>query len=141
MINQTTKELLKKQLELHREFTTPARVEALKLWWNAYHSDIHRNMARRWELAGRIEQFSHNGQVAINTGGRDCDMAQWDGDIRIITAHWWELEKLTRSLEDSAEGPFWAYPIPWEDQAECAYHSRDLALEAFEDGHPHVVYQ
>ncbi len=105
-----------------------------------FSDSIHQRLTKRWDLLERIEAFSHNGRVAVNTGGRDCDMCVSDGDIRVIDATYTAFKALYDALEDSAEGPFWAYPIPWEEQANIRQTSRDLALEAFESGHPHVVY-
>ena len=140
MTDRYIKPLLKMMAAIERGDATRAQRDQCKLLTANYCATIHAKLSNRWDLMGRISKYSHAGQVAINTGGRDCDMAQWDGDIRIIPANYWAFQELICALEDSAEGPYWAYPVPWDDQAEIQYHSRDLALEAFEDGHPHIVY-
>jgi len=140
MTDRYIKPLLKMMAAIERGDATLAQRDQCRLLEANYCATIHAKLSSRWDLMDRISRCSHAGQVAINTGGRDCDMAQWDGDIRIIPANYWAFLDLLYALEESAEGPFWAYPIPWEDQSEIQYQSRDLALEAFEDGHQHVVY-
>jgi len=113
---------------------------ALYLPRYGFADSIHQRLTKRWDLLERINKFARNGKVAINTGGRDCDMCVLDGDVRVIDATYPAFKALYDALEDSAEGPFWAYPVPWDEHFAIRPTSRDLALEAFEDGHPHVVY-
>jgi len=84
--------------------------------------------------------------VAAVWCGRDCDGVQYRNSIHWIEnpGNFAEFRKLIDHHIDHtfewADGPA-AYSIV--DEAEAAkleYHSRDLVTEAYEDGHPHVIY-
>ena len=95
-------------------------------------------LAERSELKQRIERVVEGGMVAIHKTGMDCDCSTWDyvehERFRGVFAH----EREWQEYMDGAEGPQsmgFHSPSHYPEQSE----SRDLALEAFEDGHPHYV--
>ena len=75
--------------------------------------------------------------VAVWTWSRDCDMCEGT-DRSLIPATSGALDEFLDSLYANAEGPVsWSLHAPSEHFQSTF---RDRALEAFEDGHPHVIY-
>ena len=94
-------------------------------------------LAEKAKLIAAIAEHAEHGLVGLSVTQMDCDCSQWSTWFS-IPATWVALERELRSIHDNAEGP-----VSWglsEPPAQPEYHSRDLALEAFENGHPHVVY-
>lgn len=81
-----------------------------------------------------------DGTMTVVESGRDCDGSVYDGKIhRNVPATMTGLRELFESVNEWADGPFKLAPWPADEELPC-YTSRDLTLEAFEDGHPHVIY-
>ena len=76
--------------------------------------------------------------VAVVYGGMDCDCSRWDDRVAILPAVPTVVSRWVDRYHDGAEGPQWTR-ISRPSRAPKKSTSRDLALEAFEDGHPHVV--
>lgn len=85
----------------------------------------------------RLEELAQDGLVGFATDSMDCDCVRMSA-CRAIPASWYGLQARIEALYEGAEGPtsWWLCEPP----ARPEYSSRDLALEAFENGHPHVVY-
>jgi len=99
---------------------------------------ISRNVGRFNErkLVERIAG-ENEGMIGLKLYSRDCDMCEgrWG---EVIPAS--ELSARIDRLYETAEGPV-SYLICAPHEAESyESSSRDLALEAFEDGHAHVVF-
>jgi hypothetical protein len=97
--------------------------------------------------------------VAVVWSGRDCDCVSYSGDVSLVKLDETGLAPdscdangdpftslraaVDRHIEQTyywADGPC-SYYITTEAAAkQISYASRDLALEAFEDGHAHVIY-
>jgi hypothetical protein len=77
--------------------------------------------------------------VALVRSGMDCDGVQYGNDVTYVPASWREVE--TRIDDDCrhADGPIYHQIMKPSEAAGLRKHSRDLALEAFEDGHPHRI--
>ena len=92
----------------------------------------------RVNLRAVIDECLEDGQICRVTSGMDCDCSQYTHSTLIDNP---TPMALLASEEDSyywADGPMGiGYCKPSERPQS---RSRDLALEAFEDGHPHVVY-
>lgn len=96
-------------------------------------------LAERASLKARLSKFQQGGRVLLIEKGRDCDGVQYDGHTSIIPATVTHYEAELRDREASADGPFWLrldYP---SKRHAYKYTSRDLALEAYENGHAHVL--
>jgi hypothetical protein len=83
-----------------------------------------------------IAKYEQNGVVRLCDRFMDCDHAV-STSSRVIKANYYSYIRYLDLIYDGVEGPgtTWLdYPgnIPERN-------SRDLALEAFEDGHPHTV--
>ena len=92
------------------------------------------------ELAQRIASHTESGQVAVIESGRDCDGVRYWGDVTLVPAtlihfnhHWAQRAKW-------ADGPFHLEIARPSEAAHTQSGSRDLTLEAFEDGHPHCLF-
>ena len=92
----------------------------------------------RQSLISRIAELQVDGQVAVWESGRDCDSVRYRGFKCLIPATVQEFDALYEHESNWADGPFSLWVESPEREHE--YHSRDLGMEAFEDGHPHVIY-
>jgi hypothetical protein len=94
----------------------------------------------RARLASMISEYQEGGRVAIVYGFIDCDMSRADGLVHIMAASPIAVSKWLDDFHAGAEGPQWWNLERPSAASEITEDHRDLALEAFEDGHPHVVY-
>ena len=94
-------------------------------------------LAAKQERIDRIRACAVDGKVSVSVDQMDCDCSRWTSS-RLVSATWVAVEYHYNELMYNAEGPIYGV---WIDTPEngAAYHSRDLAMEAFEDGHPHSV--
>ena len=96
----------------------------------------------RAQWRAHIDANTEGGMVALCRSGMDCDCSKY-WDVRIVPAPvsvvaWLrELDNHCQWL-DGPESTWFDKPSNHPEGDE--HESRDLALEAFEDGHPHVVY-
>ncbi len=117
------------------------RAKFRKFWkrqlsWIAGSEDY---LAERAELAARIAECAIDGRIQIATAGMDCDCVKYRGvHRRDFPASVMAFEKEYQDTENWADGPFSLWPESPDVVIESS--SRDLVLEAYEDGHPHVVY-
>ena len=95
-------------------------------------------LAERAEIAPHLRACHENGKVAIVQSGMGCDCVKYchssiyDGMTAI------QFQRERDSAYEWADGPIgirFCRPSETPDS-----YSRDLAMEAYEDGHPHVVY-
>ena len=90
-------------------------------------------------LKNRVDELAKNGKIAIVYGFMDCDCAVSDDNVDIVDANLMTLKKWELDFADSAEGRQWMSIEPMEYALSLKSSSRDLAMEAFEDGHPHHI--
>jgi hypothetical protein len=97
-------------------------------------------LAGRQQLAAAIAAKAENGKVLVVESGRDCDGVQYWGNTRTIAASVMSFIAFEKHTAKWADGPFYLdIERPSAENGICA-GSRDLGMEAFEDGHPHVLY-
>lgn len=96
-------------------------------------------LASRADLAARVATLAEEGEVAIVFGGMDCDCARWDDRVATVPALPVAVVQWIDRYHEGAEGPQWTRLERPSVARDLRSSSRDLALEAFEDGHPHVV--
>lgn len=94
-------------------------------------------IARRASLARRIAEKQQNGKVALVVDSMDCDCVRVVSGS-LVNAAPLQIEQHIQRIYEEAEGTTSVWLEAPEDMPERS--ERDLALEAFEDGHPHVVY-
>jgi len=95
----------------------------------------------RAETAALLEQCRDTtGMIWVAEGGRDCDGVRYlRSPYRIegsIKRYYNEIDRISRW----ADGPFTLYVVPPDALPGFEPYSRDLTLEAFENGHPHYLY-
>jgi len=96
-----------------------------------------RRVARQ-ALISLIAERSENGQVLVVEDGMDCDGCQYSGRTVLIDATVKAFDAHRDDVAHGADGVF--YLSIERPSAKIEYHSRDRALEAFEDGHPYSLH-
>jgi hypothetical protein len=100
----------------------------------------HDYLVKKVGLVDKIASLAEDGKVAVVYNERDCDMVQSNGNVKILPA---SAVAFIRWLDKKLE---WAEgPVNWElynpsETVGIEQTTRDLAMEAYENGHPHVVY-
>jgi hypothetical protein len=106
--------------------------------------ELNRNkvdfLARRADLKTRIGQLQEGGKIAIVYGGIDCDGGRWDNRVTKVPAIPGAVERWHDRYEAQAEGPQWQALEKPSVASDLVEDDRDLALEAFEGGHSHVLF-
>lgn len=93
---------------------------------------------RRQKLLSQLHDLAEGGKIAVLESGRDCDGVRYWGRRHLIDATAQDFDALYDHVASWADGPF-SFELARPSQA-VEEGSRDLALEAFENGHPHVLY-
>lgn len=97
-------------------------------------------LALRQQEAALIAECAEGGKVAMVWSGRDCDGVAYSGSVYVVPAL---LVAVLREADDQfswADGPCNYCLMKPSDAAEIEYSSRDLAMEAYEDGHAHCLF-
>lgn len=94
----------------------------------------------RQRRAERLTSLAENGKVCIVSSGMDCDGGAWSGRVYEFDAVPYAIERFIEKEYEWADGPLRLELARPSECEEVEYESRDLALEAFEDGHPHCLY-
>lgn len=95
-------------------------------------------IGNRSDLHRRVQEATRDGKVSINVDQMDCDCSRWTSGHVMPSVPFRAVEQHLEEIYNNAEGPiYWIGILQPEHVAE--YTSRDLALEAFEDGHPSSV--
>lgn len=111
----------------------PAASRALDLLWKIGQE------IKAEALAARITACNEDGKIAVIESGRDCDGVEYDGKVHMIDATPEAFVKLDEGLSEWADGPY-RLAIERPSVAKgIGYSSRDLVLEAMEEGHPHHI--
>ena len=97
-------------------------------------------LAEKAQYIDRLNRYAEDGQILLVWSGMDCDCVQFSGDVQRCKATFYAVEKAIEDTLHYAEGPMHFYFERPSARDEIVRTSRDLVLEAFEDGHPHVVY-
>lgn len=94
-------------------------------------------IGNRAALVDACRDAQRDGKISLNVDQMDCDCSRWSSG-RILPAIPRLVERAVEEVYNDAEGPVYGLSIdPPEEKVK--YTSRDLALEAFEDGHAHSV--
>lgn len=103
-------------------------------------ADVHHTINWRAELAGEIAGQVEDGRIGVIRDGMDCDCTQYHResvvDFTGLVAFARDEAKHYAYL-DGPEATCFVAPSRIDRERNA---SRDLALEAFEDGHAHVVH-
>lgn len=102
--------------------------------------DVQFNINERAKYSRIIKNKIVGGKVGLITSGMDCDCAAFEYASVVDATSIARIVARIHEAYDNAEGPLnFRFVTPNEAKQYQGY-SRDLALEAFEEGHPHVVY-
>lgn len=99
----------------------------------------HERINKRAALAALIERCAEDGKIAVVESGRDCDCVEYSGKVSIIEATARAFHAHEQGVAEWADGPFHLAIEKPSVARGIQAESRDLALEAYEDGHPHSV--
>lgn len=97
-------------------------------------------LAHRAVLASTLKAHAENGMVAVIESGRDCDGVAYDGRVSLIPAMVVAYERHDQQIAEYADGPYHLSICTPSAAKSIEYTSRDLTMEAFENGHQHVIY-
>jgi len=88
----------------------------------------------------KLIECAENGRVAVIESGMDCDCVQYTGHVHDFPSDTVGFYGALADMYSWAEGPIsWRIVKPSESHF-IERTSRDLIMEAHENGHPHVVY-
>lgn len=100
----------------------------------------NRNTQERKWLLDTLKHCDENGKVALIEGGMDCDCVAYEGHVHIVGSSVPEFEAALDEMYSWAEGSIhWEIKRPSEAN-QVKRTSRDLAAEAFENGHPWSIH-
>lgn len=100
--------------------------------------EIINDRAAFYEEAAKC--IGKDGRLYVEESGMDCDCVKYSGILHTIEPTFRAWDKLNEQVYMDAEGPFYLRMVPADRLQEIKYSSRDLAMEAHEDGHDHIVY-
>lgn len=102
---------------------------------------VHFTINERDSWRRAFEARQEAGHIAVVRSGMDCDCTQYKRvsiiDAPVSVVAWLRDEWEHRNWLDGPESVWLEPPSNWPDGNH--YVSRDRALEAFEEGHPHYV--
>lgn len=101
--------------------------------------EVQHSINARAAWSETISRMSEDDSIGIFWEGMDCDCVRFSY-ARTVSNQLMNLFKYINAAYDDAEGPLSWYFIPTREAKRIKRSSRDLALEAFEEGHSHVVY-
>lgn len=96
-------------------------------------------LAKRVELQKLISAKSERGQVVILESGMDCDCVAFSNRKYKVNALPIAVRSEMDRIYGNAEGPCHLSIVSPSEAKALSYVSRDLALEAYENGHPSRV--
>lgn len=99
---------------------------------------VDNRINERAALLARIQDIQEDGVIAIVRSGIDCDGSQYTRTIHCTMPHMMKFQMLEDQHYDSLDGvESTHFGRPSEYPRE--YKSRDLAMEAYENGHPSLL--
>lgn len=118
------------------------RLHLLAKMESLYHKleEATERRVRRQTFLRHIREYAEGGQVAVVWSGRDCDGVRYTGYVRLVEATVQAVAEHIAHTYEWADGPCACYIERPSVGRFIESHSRDLVMEAFEDGHPHVIY-
>ena len=113
--------------------------KAMKKLASIAHSMRDDRLAKHAKWVAKIKAHTEGGHVGIYTSGIDCDGVQYESNASILPAHRVIIDKYIDDAYYWADGPMAHHLVkPSKAHKQHAW-SRDLAAEAFENGHPHTL--
>lgn len=110
------------------------RTHSVKNYLNLYD-----RLEKRSKLAAALKEYAVRGVVYVQVSGHDCDHSTYDY-IRKVPATPMHYDRFEADRYECREGPeYHNWLTAQEAQEYEPAPSRDLTLEAFENGHPHLI--
>lgn len=100
---------------------------------------LHQQTQKRASFLRSIVEMAEGGQVAVVWSGMDCDCVKYSNDVRLVEANKFAVEQHIDWMSDALDGPAGFYITSPSRAKQLKYNSRDLAMEAYENGHPHHI--
>jgi len=97
-------------------------------------------LTEKESIVNYIKSKTENGKVAIVWSGMDADCVSWGNRVGVVSSSYMQIEKMLNDAYEGVEGSLDFYYEKPSIAEKLTETSRDLAMEAFEEGHPHVVY-
>jgi hypothetical protein len=124
---------MNKQLrKIFKEFAKGHHAHARTPW-------VHSSINDRARLLKQIQANTEDGMIAVYRSGMDCDCTQYSRCSIIPAPKGAFIEQYHEDQHqqwlDGPESSWYGKP----SQAEPHYKSADRALEAYEEGHPHLI--
>lgn len=91
------------------------------------------------QMAEKIRELTEHNRVAVMESGRDCDGVRYFNRVHIVRACVADVLELEDHIAEWADGPFTLRLERPSVARRLEYTSRDLAAEAFENGHAHLI--
>lgn len=110
----------------------------IKDWIAGQGSGIDLSINERAEIAEAFTCYAQGGRIGIVRSGMDCDCSRYVHARVIKVPGVFKFQIDERHHQAFLDGPEHTTICAPDELPES--WSRDLALEAFEDGHPFVVY-
>jgi len=98
-------------------------------------------LAEKINKIKKIHSLAEGGKILIIVGGCDCDGTEYDGYTYLVDANFTAVSHFENEQANGADGVIgFNYDKP-SNEGNYSYSSRDLALEAYENGHNHIIYR
>lgn len=102
-------------------------------------AEAHERTRSWFAMRDRIAACAEGGKIAMIESGRDCDGVLYGGHVTLIEASTKAVRKHWDTVAEWADGAFSLAVEKPSVARGIRSRSRDLALEAFENGHSHVL--
>lgn len=80
------------------------------------------------------------GKCLVEVSGMDCDSVKYSGHLLECADNYYAYKNMIESEYLNAEGPIYFQLITHDEASEMIPRYIDLAMEAYEDGHPSTIY-
>lgn len=107
-------------------------------FWDIKGGYVDEAINRRSAIINCINDRAVDGKVWVAQSGTDCDGSRYQWSAYQIPATYIAYQHELDRIHNSADGPVCLHICKADELPEA--WSRDLALEAFEDGHQHIIY-
>jgi hypothetical protein len=101
---------------------------------------VHHVINERAPYRRILDKYARDGKIGVHRSGMDCDCTQYSHssiiDAPVGAIQFQMREELHYEWLDGPESTSWSLP----ENTIVQHRSLDLALRAYEDGHPSTVY-
>ena len=101
------------------------------------HNHTQRRIAENAKIAAAAARGE---QIAVVWSGRDCDGVRYSNHVSMVEADRKVIDKHIEHTYEWADGPCNYRLVSSTDADALQYTSRDLTMEAFENGHAHRIF-